>query len=355
MTAEIRNPVLWEDIESDMTKAERHFVECLAQGKPCDLGNAVPQAQESGTHNTIRSEVIRFFAYGGDVNHPVRGANILLQGAWIPPKPFLDLMFARIPYSLGMRKCHLGADILMIGAQCVGLSLDGSHFCGNLYGDGAKIDGNVLFRDVFVAEGEIRLIRAHIRGVLDCENGKFHNPKKMAIAADSIRIDGDAQFRDGFSAKGEVRIPAAHIGGELDCSDGTFDNPGKCALYAEGAHVRSRIVMKKVSVTGQTWLTGAYTNGELDCEGGHFDGGEGGVSLLADKVTAGRGIVLREGFSANGEVRLLGARTDGNLDCSSGEFHNNLGQKAFFCRSCLCGRHCLAERQIFCHRGGSIS
>ena len=47
------------------------------------------------------------------------------------------------------------------------------------------------------------------------------------------------------------------------------------------------------------------------------------MSLLADKVTASRGIALRKGFSANGEVRLLHARTDGNLDCSSGKFHSS--------------------------------
>ena len=328
MIGEILNPVRWEDIESDMTEAEKQFAECLALGKLCVLGDAVPQDQESGTHNTIRGEVIRFFAYGGDVNHPVRGANILLQGAWIPPQPFLDLMFARIPYSLGMRKCNLGSDILMIGAQFVGLSLDGSHFCGNLYGDGAKIDGNLLFRDGFVAEGEIRLIGAHIGGLMDCENGKFINPGKMAIVADNIRIDGDAQFRDGFSAKGEVRISAARIGGELDCSNGTFDNSKNCALHAEGVHVQSRIVMRGISVTGATRLIGAYTNGELDCGGGCFDGGEGGASLLADRVTAGRGIILHDGFVAIGEVRLTDARTDGNLDCSSGIFRNSPGQDA---------------------------
>ena len=182
-------------------------------GRPCDLGDAIPKDKECGTHNIIRSEVIRFFAYGGDANHPVRGANILLQGAWIPPQFFLDLMFARIPYSLGIRKCHLGPDILMIGAQCAGLSLSGSRLRGNLRGEGAKISGSVLLRDGFVAEGEIRLIGAHIGGELDCENGKFLNPGKMAIAADGIKVDGNVCLRGEFSAKGEVRISTAHIGG----------------------------------------------------------------------------------------------------------------------------------------------
>ena len=319
MTMEILNPVLWANIRPNMTPAERYFACCLARGKPCFLGNAIPE--KASSRNIIRSEVIRFFAYGGDANHPVRGAHIFLQGAWISSESSLDLIYARIPYSLGMCKCHLDLNILMIGAQCVDLSLVGSRLCGNLNGDGAKIGGNLLLRQGFVAEGEIRLIGAHVSGHLDCENGKFHNLKKMAIAADGIQVDGNVRLRGGFSAKGEVRLPTARIGGELDCSDGTFDNPENWALCADGVHVRSRIVMRGASVTGETRLIGAYTNGQLDCGGGRFDGGEG-VSFRADGMTASRGIALRGGFCANGTVRLLGACTDGNLDCSGGEFRN---------------------------------
>ena len=319
MTGEILNPVLWANIRPNMTPAERYFACCLARGKACFLGNAIPE--KASSRNIIRSEVIRFFAYGGDANHPVRGAHIFLQGAWISSQSSLDLIYARIPYSLGMCKCYLDLNILMVGAQCVDLSLVGSRLCGNLNGDGAKIGGNLLLRQGFVAEGEIRLIGAHVSGHLDCENGKFHNLKKMAIAADGIQVDGNVRLRGGFSAKGEVRLPTARIGGELDCSDGTFDNPENCALCADGVHVRSRIVMREASVVGETRLIGAYTNGQLDCEGGRFDGGEG-VSFRADGMTASRGIALRKGFCANGTVRLLGARTDGNLDCSGGEFRN---------------------------------
>ena len=327
MTGDTFNPVRWEDIESGMTEAEKQFVECLARGNPCILGNAVPKAQESGAHNTVRSEVIRFFAFGGDEAHPVRGTHIILEGARVPPDISLNLIYGRIPYLLGMHNCLLESDILMIGAQCISLSLADSHLHGRLVAEGAKIDGNVLMRRGFVATGEIRLTAAHIGGFLDCENGKFLNPGKMAIVADSVRVDGNVWLRGGFFAEGEVRISAARIGGELDCSGGRFDNPGECALRADGAYVRSRIVMRRASIAGGARLIGAYTNGELDCEGGRFDGGEG-VSLHADKVTAGRGIALHEGFFASGEVRLLGARTDGNLNCSSGKFHNNLGQKA---------------------------
>ena len=322
MTEKIRNPVRWEDIEPDMTEAEKQFAECLAHGKPCVLGDAVPAAETSDTRNTVRSEVIRFFAFGGDEAHPIRGAHITLRGARIPPQSSLDLIHVRIPYLLGFFDCLLETNIFMVGAQCAGLSLAGSHLRGDFKGDGATIDGNLLFRGGFIAEGEMRLIGAHIGGFWDCDGGKFINPGKAAIVADGITVNGNVWFRDGFSAKGEVRIPTAHIGGEMDCGKGVFNNPQKCALCADGATVRSRIAMRGISVVGEIRLVGAHTDGQLDCEGGCFDGADNGVSFRADGMTALQGIALRKGFSSNGEVRLLGARTDGNLDCTSGQFRN---------------------------------
>ena len=324
---EIRNPA---KIPTDLNSAEEKFVRCLAEGQPCIIGDGELPTKgiESGEGaNVVRSEVIRFFAFGGDVNHPVRGAHIFLQGAWIPSQAPLNLMHARIPYFLGMLNCHLGSDILMNGIQCVGLSLVGSRLRGNLNGEGAKINGSVFFRGGFVAKGEIRLIGAHIVGHLDCENGQFLNPKNVAIVADGIRVDGDVQLRSGFFAEGGVRFPIARIGGALDCSQGTFNNSNQCAIVADGVYVRSHILMKGASITGGMQLSGGHIGGRLDCEGGCFYA-KNGVALHADGLTATKGISLRGKFVAKGQVRLLHARTDGNLDCSSGTFHSNPGQYA---------------------------
>ena len=61
MTQEIHNPIQWSDIESGLTEAEDKFRACLEQGIACVLGGDTPKAEESGGHNTIRGEVIRFF------------------------------------------------------------------------------------------------------------------------------------------------------------------------------------------------------------------------------------------------------------------------------------------------------
>ena len=141
----------------------------------------------------------------------------------------------------------------------------------------------------------------------------------MAIAADGIKVDGNVCLRGEFSAKGEVRISTARIGGELDCNDGTFDNSGKCALYADGAHMRSRVLMRRAFVAGEVRLVGAYINGELDCSSGRFHN-PGQEAISADRVHVGGTVSLREEFSARGEVRFPHARI-GALECN-GKFEN---------------------------------
>ena len=324
MTKPIVNPVLWSQIQGDMSTAEQHFAGCLSQGVPCMLGDVVPETADDS--NTVRPEVIRFFAYGGDGDHPIRGTNIFLQGAWIPGPSPLDLMSAQIPYFLGMHKCLLESNLLMLNAECVGLSMHGSRLRGTLNADSAKISGNILLRQGFTAEKGVLLLGARISGSLDCEGGKFFaNPDGMAIVADGAVIDGNVHLRKGFSAEGQVRLAVARIGGGLDCSDGSFNNPGKDALSADGLNARSRIVMKKASIVGKTRLTGGRTDGPLECDGCSFRA-PNGVAFHANGIVAKGGIALRNGFFAEGEVRLLGARTDGNLDCGSGTFHNPGGK-----------------------------
>ena len=273
MTGRILNPVRWEDIESGLTEAEKQLAECLAQGNPCVLGDAVPKAEESGHHNTVRPEVIRFFAYGGDGENSVRGAVIALRGAWICGDEPLDLTHADIPYALEFSRCHFAVGVNMRHAKCEALYLNGSRLTQGLTADGLKTKGNVHLRDRFFAGGEVRLGGADIGGPLDCTGGKFHNPKGYALNADGLTTKGDVNLRDGFSADGEVWLLGADIGRNLDCAGGEFHN-------------------------------------------------QGGDALTVDGLTAKGGVFLRNGFSAEGEVCLSGADIGRDLDCTGGRFHN---------------------------------
>ena len=185
MTQAIHNPIRWSDIRPGMTPAERFFACCLSRGVPCQLGDAVPQ--ESTPRNTISADVIRFFAFGGDAEHIVRGAFISLTGAWICREKLLDLTHANIPYALGFYSCHFDLAVEMRHAVCEALYMVGSHLTQGLACDGMNTKGSVYLRGGFVANDEVRLLGANIGGTLDCGGGNFINPEGgIALNADNI-------------------------------------------------------------------------------------------------------------------------------------------------------------------------
>jgi hypothetical protein len=220
-----------------------------------------------------------------------------------------------------------------------------------LSADGANVSGDVFLREGFTAEGEVRLLGAQIRGSLDCRGGVFKNPPQeelpesgTALSADAVNVSGDVLFREGFTAEGEVRLPGARIGGRLSCSGGTFKNPWQSgspksgrALYAEEMKVGGAAFLcredgdggKKFAAEGEVWLLGAQIGGDLECGGGTFSNpprgrgvGGSGDALVADAAEVKGNVFLHKGFTAKGEVRLAGAQIKGQLSCSGGTFNN---------------------------------
>ena len=265
------NPVRWSDIRRDMTPAERFFACCLSRGLPCRLGNAVPQ--DPAPRNTVRAEVIRFFAYGGDSDkHPVRKAIVDLQGAWVSGD--LDLTHASIPYALLFGNCHFADSVQMQHAECKALYLDGSHLTRGLNACGLTTKGDVNLRDGFSAEGEVLLLGANIGGRLDCTGGKFRNPNETALSAEGVMTKGSVYMRHGFIAEGEVRFLSANVGGDFDCSGGVFINTKGDALYAGGMGTGGSVYLREgFLAVGKVGLTGARIGWDLGCVGAYFDDG----------------------------------------------------------------------------------
>ena len=79
LTRPILNPV---QLPTALLPAEMKFARCLCEGVPCELGKVRPNwpIWSSAQSNVIRAEVIRFFVYGGDENHPVKGTRHFLVG-----------------------------------------------------------------------------------------------------------------------------------------------------------------------------------------------------------------------------------------------------------------------------------
>ena len=166
-------------LPQNLFPAEEIFVNYLRAGRreeQCCVGTGeLPEksveSDDPNVANVVRSEVICFFAYGGDENNPVKGAFIRLQGAWIRGE--LDLAHAQIPYALIFHNCHFDSVVNMRHAECRELDLQGSCMQEGLTGDPLWTKGGVRFSKGFVAKKSVWLSSACIGGVLDCSNGEF--------------------------------------------------------------------------------------------------------------------------------------------------------------------------------------
>ena len=302
MTQGILNPV---KLPPDLNPAERKFAACLAEGTPCLIGGGgLPEKSiESGdSANVVRGEIVRFFAYGGDPDgRPVRGPVIGLQGAWVSGD--LDLAHANIPYALFFGHCHFADSVVMQHAECAALNLIGSHLAKGLQADELMTKGGVYLCAGFSADGEVRLLGANIGVNLDCEDGKFHNPKEHALAADGLTTKGGVNLRAGFSADGEVRLLDANIGGNLDCVGGDFHNPKEHALAADRLTTKGDVHLHKgFSADGEVCLLGANIGGDLSCEGGKFHNPKGhALNVQNGNINGG---LLWQQVSGDGVVYL---------------------------------------------------
>ena len=124
--------------------------------------------------------------------------------------------------------------------------------------DGIIVTHDVMLRDGFEARGGVRLPGASIGGNFDCGNGRFINPdaKAYALTADGINVTGNVFLRHDFEADGGVRLLGATIGGNLDCDNGRFIEPRPygCALIAE-----------RTAVTGSVFLSnGVHAIGKMN-------------------------------------------------------------------------------------------
>ena len=248
MAQGILNPVKFRSL-LPLLPAEREFARCLANGEPCSFLKDLnaPVAPEAGSpENTIRAEVIRFFAYGGDEKKSVRGKVVALLGAWICGEKPLDLSHADTPYALTFSCCHFAVAVNMQHAKCEALYLNGSRLTRGLTADGLKTKGNVHLRASFSAQGEVRLLGADIGGDLDCAGGEFHNLGGEALNADGLKTRGTVFLAGGFSAEGEVRLLGADIGGPLACGGGKFHNPNGFALIAERARLGGGLLWRGI-------------------------------------------------------------------------------------------------------------
>ena len=219
------------------------------------------------------------------------------------------------------RNCRLLEEIDLSRTEVSQLSLSGSSV-HRIMADGLVVKNDVLLREHFTANGEVRLLGAQIGGDLDCSAGSFVNECGTAISADRVKVTGSVFLNNGFTSCGEVRVAGADIGGELSCVAGSFANKDRNALSADHANIKGSVRLGSgFTADGEVNLVGAKIDNELNCGGGVFSN-EKRTALNADGFKVTGDVFLRNGFIAKGKVRLIGAQIGGDLDCEAGTFVN---------------------------------
>lgn len=161
---------------------------------------------------------------------------------------------------------HIGGQLILRSGQLV--NPNGS----TLVADGARIDGDMFCHEGFRAEGELRLVGARIGGQAVFNQAQLANRWGVALCADGVQVDGD-MFFDGdklgdkrFEAEGELRLLGAHIGGQLSFSGARISNFNNVALNAtqarigedmfcnKGFHAQGELRLPRLQVEGRLIL-----------------------------------------------------------------------------------------------------
>jgi hypothetical protein len=312
---------------------------CGPNDKDDDPANDPADAANWGPERSIRAELIRWLCVDRDARALLDSRGIRVYAAQITGK--FELPFVAVPFTLGFLRCSLWENV---DFQFMDISsLDWTGTClPSLNLDHVTVKGSVTLQGLR-STGLVQLCGARIGANLECDGGKFQNPAQanaawsgVAIDATNAKVEGAVLLRDGFAAEGAVRLFGATIGETLDCGGGTFQNPAQkdikesgVALDATNASVAGNVLLRgQFAAEGMVGMYGAQIGGNLDCEGGTFrnpalqDIAGSGLAIEATNLKVSGAVSMRKEFAAEGQVWMYGARIDGNLDCDGGTFHN---------------------------------
>lgn len=184
--------------------------------------------------------------------------------------------------TLAVATCTAEGEVSFVGARIGGLVQSRGGTFTNPGGVAlafadAEIAGNVHLDKDFQARGEVRLAGARIGGQLNCAGAGFSNPASAAdpgaIALNLVGIDvnDSVLLHRGFRAEGQVRLNRARIGGLLECGGGEFRNPGGFSLFARAIRIGAGALFGIGFVAeGSVRISTAQITGDLDCRRGVF-------------------------------------------------------------------------------------
>lgn len=256
------------------------------------------------------------------------GGALLCQGAHMTNTdgPALNGSGAVVANGVYMGKGFAAqGEVQLNGAHIGPFDCDGGRFTRvngvALSVNAATIEG-MFCRDGFVAEGEVQLISAHIHRELGCDGGFFYNEGRYALNASGVTVEGATNLGQHdtaagevahFTANGEVRLIGAHLKGQLFCAGGKFWNSGGLAINAEFIAIDEDMLCGGTfHSTGEVKLTAARVGGQLTFEGSQLENPNGCALNLEGAIVANQLIVKPEVLQ--GRLNLARARVGGYVD-----------------------------------------
>jgi hypothetical protein len=308
-----------------LSQAEKKMLQNAVKGTMADCRGEPDDDKEPknsvnwGEERHIRSELVRWLCTTQSVRSLIDPKGIQIQYAKVTGK--LDLAFVMVCFPLIFDHCAIPEGIDLSDAETRLLDYSGT-WSGPIFGGGLTVHGDLWLCDGFQVNGEVCLIDARIKGVLNCGGGRFCNRGGVALSADRVTVAGSLFLDKGFQVNGEVCLLGAHITGQLSCRGGWFRNRDGLTLCADEATVGGSVFLNDGFWSyGEVSLLGATIKGELYCRGGRFLNPNRNA-LSANGVTVERDIILNGEFRSYGEICLLGANIKGVFNCRGGWFLN---------------------------------
>lgn len=301
-------------------------------------GRVLRRAAESGTwadlrHRDVDADVLRTLCRTGDVDP--RG--VMVRRARVTGR--LDLGGVELRFPLRFEDCDFAEAPLFDGAglhelalsRCRlphGLRANGLRVARDLDLSGSRIAGALWTTASTTKQSAIWLCEAEIGGRLLCVGTVVRPDGRRAIHADRLRVAGPVRMIDGFTADGEVRLIGAHIDGTVDLSGARIGRPGQLALdlaetviggslfLIEEASGRTPVIagrldMGAVRIAGQLIVRAARIGSASDTPlaGPYPSSRSGGTAIHAPRA------------AVSGDVSFQGAcHVQGGVDLSMGDF-----------------------------------
>ncbi|WP_214323648.1 hypothetical protein [Nonomuraea sediminis] len=267
----------------------------------------------SGMVSVRNARVVGSFSFTGTtIDHPgqmaFRGSRITAEGGLYLGGGFTATGTVRLADS------RIDRELSLNGARL-------THPDGDaLYAEELQVEGTVEARRLHT-RGRVYLSQARIAGSLDMTGARLHGatPGNASDAgsdrlADFVALDvgraaigGELRCAGGFRAQGEVRLVDAHVGKSADFEGARLDNPGGVALAAGGLTVDGGMTCGGAFTTaGELVLIGARIGRRLYLAGATLSA-PAGRALAAWQLEA-RELYLRPKQVPEGQVDLRHAR-----------------------------------------------